>query len=144
MGKRLLSEEEKKKLILSAADARKRAYCPYSDFAVGASLLCSDGSVYQGCNIENSSFGATVCAERNAIFKAVSDGKHEFSAIAVVGGKKDKKIEDFIYPCGVCRQVMVEFCKSDFLIIVAKEAENYQEYSLRELVPCQFDGDFLK
>ena len=99
-----------KELILSALKARENAYAPYSQFLVGAALLCSDGTVYTGCNIENISYSGTVCAERTAIFKAVSDGKREFSKIAIVGGKKGETIS--AYPCGICRQVMAEFCKA--------------------------------
>lgn len=126
-----------KELILSALKARENAYAPYSQFLVGAALLCSDGTVYTGCNIENISYSATVCAERTAIFKAVSEGKRDFEAVAIVGGKKDETI--FAYPCGICRQVMAEFCKADFKVVVAKSEETYEKYSLSELLPKSFD-----
>ncbi len=126
-----------KELILSAFKAREKAYAPYSQFLVGAALLCSDGTVYTGCNIENISYSGTVCAERTAIFKAVSDGKRNFEAVAIVGGKKDETI--FAYPCGICRQVMAEFCKADFKVIVAKSEEEYEKYPLSELLPKSFD-----
>ncbi|MBR3920967.1 MAG: cytidine deaminase, partial [Oscillospiraceae bacterium] len=112
-------------------------YAPYSQFLVGAALLCTDGTLYTGCNIENISYSGTVCAERTAIFKAVSDGKREFSKIAIVGGKKGETIS--AYPCGICRQVMAEFCKADFKVIVAKSEEDYEEFSLSELLPKSFD-----
>lgn len=108
---------DKNELLKIAKEAREGAYAPYSQFQVGAALLCEDGSVYTGCNIENASFSPTCCAERTAIFKAVSDGKRKFSAIAVVGGKKDSDICAPCYPCGVCRQVMSEFCDEGFLVI---------------------------
>lgn len=126
-----------KELILSALKARENAYAPYSQFLVGAALLCTDGTLYTGCNIENISYSGTVCAERTAIFKAVSDGKREFSKIAIVGGKKGETIS--AYPCGICRQVMAEFCKADFKVIVAKSEEDYEEFSLSELLPKSFD-----
>ena len=126
-----------KELALSAIKARETAYAPYSEFYVGAALLCSDGTVFTGCNIENISYSATVCAERTAFFKAVSEGKREFSAIAIAGGKKGESI--FAYPCGVCRQVMAEFCKGDFKVIVVKSAEEYEIYPLSELIPKSFD-----
>lgn len=112
---------EKNELLNLAKKARESAYAPYSDFCVGAALLCEDGTVYTGCNVENASFSPTCCAERVAFFKAVSDGKRSFSAIAVVGGKSKADISLPCYPCGVCRQVMSEFCDDDFLIITEKD-----------------------
>ena len=100
-------------LMEEALKARKAAYAPYSGFQVGAVLLCADGSIYTGCNVENSSYGAACCAERTAFFKAVSEGKRSFRAIAVVGGKKDGEVLESCPPCGICRQVMREFCSSD-------------------------------
>lgn len=127
-------------LILKALEARKLSYSPYSGFAVGAALLCADGSVYTGCNIENSAFTPTNCAERTAFFKAVSEGKREFIKIAVVGGKSELEIpESYCPPCGVCRQVMKEFCSSDFEIIIAKTADDYKIMTLFELLPASFD-----
>ena len=119
-------------LLALAEQARKRAYAPYSGFFVGAALLCSDGSTYTGCNVENASFSPTCCAERVAIFKAISDGKHQFDAIAVVGGKDD--CTSVCYPCGVCRQVMSEFCSDDFKIITAEG-----ECALDDLLPKSFN-----
>ena len=126
-----------RELIKSALAARENSHSPYSEFRVGAALLCADGKVYTGCNIENASYSATVCAERTAIFKAVSEGCRDFSVIAIVGGNSDKMI--MAYPCGVCRQVMSEFCKKDFRIIVAESEEKYEEYTLGELLPKSFE-----
>jgi len=123
-------------LINKAKKARENAYAPYSEFKVGAALLCKDGKIYTGCNIENISYGATNCAERTAIFKAVSEGEYEFEAIAVVGGKDKLELTS---PCGMCRQVMSEFCDSDFKIILADDV-NQKEYLLEELLPLSFDN----
>ncbi len=127
-------------LIKAALEARKMAYSPYSGFAVGAALLCPDGTVYTGCNIENSAFTPTNCAERTAFFKAVSEGKRDFVRIVVVGGNSDNATPvHYCPPCGVCRQVMKEFCSSDFEIIMAKSADNYKVMKLSELLPESFD-----
>ena len=123
-------------LIEYAMDAMDRAYAPYSGYKVGAALLCADGAVYQGCNIENASFSPTICAERTAFAKAVSEGERDFVAIAVCGGK-DGKIEGLFPPCGVCRQVMAEFCKADFKIYLAKP-EGFEERTLAQLLPDSF------
>lgn len=131
-----------KELIEAAIDARERAYAPYSKYHVGAALLAECGKIYKGCNIENASFGATNCAERTAVFKAVSEGEADFKAIAIVGGPSDASAKgtfsDYAYPCGVCRQVMNEFCEGDFVIIVAKSTEDYQKFTLSELLPHGF------
>lgn len=119
-------------LLALAEKARENAYAPYSGFLVGAALLCSDGSVYMGCNVESASFSPTCCAERVAIFKAISEGKRQLDAIAIVGGKHDTKAP--CYPCGVCRQVMREFCSDGFRIITADG-----ESTLGELLPKSFD-----
>lgn len=132
-----------KEIIEAALDARNRSYCPYSGFAVGAALLCENGDVYTGCNIENSSFGPTVCAERTAIFKAVSEGRRDFTAIAIAGGKAGAEPERYVPPCGVCRQVMLEFCKGDMKIILVKSPEDYREYTLAELMPLAFTSENL-
>ncbi|MBQ8016218.1 MAG: cytidine deaminase [Clostridia bacterium] len=127
-------------LIKLALDARRMSYSPYSGFSVGAALLCADGAVYTGCNIENSAFSPTNCAERTAFFKAVSEGKRDFVGIAVVGGGSDKDFPSaYCPPCGVCRQVMKEFCKSDFEIIMAKTPDDYKVMTLGELLPASFD-----
>lgn len=125
------------KLLSCAIDAMKQSYCKYSHFAVGAALLCADGSVYTGCNIENSAFSATVCAERTAFFKAISDGKRDFKMIAVVGGKNND-VSRPCMPCGVCRQVMAEFCDKNFKIITVKDG-TVQSHTLCELLPHAFE-----
>ena len=124
-------------LIDQAKKAMTYAYAPYSGYHVGAALLGKDGKIYTGCNIENAAYGPTNCAERTAVFKAVSEGCRDFSAIAIVGGNSDKMT--MAYPCGVCRQVMSEFCKKDFRIIVAESEEKYEEYTLGELLPKSFE-----
>ena len=113
------------------------SYAPYSNFHVGAALLTSEGKIYTGCNIENAAYGPSNCAERTAIFKAVSEGKKKFEAIAIVGGKNGK-IENFCPPCGVCRQVLAEFCKKDFEIVLAKSTNEYKIMTLEQLLPESF------
>ena len=125
-------------LLELAADAMMRAYAPYSGFFVGAALLTASGKVYTGCNIENASFSPTNCAERTAFFKAVSEGERDFSAIAVVGGKGGT-ITGRCSPCGVCRQVMQEFCGPDFLIHMGKENGAYETVCLQDLLPLGFE-----
>lgn len=125
-------------LLAIAQQARQRAYVPYSHFAVGAALLTKSGKVYPGCNIENASFGATNCAERTAFFSAVAQGERDFAAIAIVGGPQGGAL-DYTAPCGVCRQVMMEFCDPDtFRILVARSPEDYRVFTLRELMPQSF------
>ena len=131
-------------LVEAALDARKTAYVPYSHYAVGAALLTREGKIYTGCNIENASYGATNCAERTAFFKAVSEGKKNFLAIAIAGGMEGEEPAEYAYPCGICRQVMKEFAGNDFRIIVAKSRADYQDYSLKELLPHGFGGGSIK
>lgn len=131
------------KLIEMAKTAASNAYAPYSDFCVGAALLCKNGKIYTGCNIENSSFSPTNCAERTAFFKAISEGERDFEAIAIVGGK-NLDFSDFCYPCGVCRQVMSEFCKGDFRIILGKADGEIIESTLSELLPNGFSSENLR
>lgn len=126
-----------KELCALAVKAMDNAYAPYSGYRVGAALLTTDGEIFTGCNIENSSFSPTVCAERTAIFKAVSEGKREFSAIAVAGGK-DGKIEGAFPPCGVCRQVMAEFCEPDFTVLLVTGEKIYEKHTLSEILPLAF------
>ncbi len=126
-----------KDLINKAIEARKFSYSPYSGFQVGAALLCKDGTVYTGCNVENAAYGPSNCAERTAIFKAVSEGKREFEKIAIVGGMEGESVAPA--PCGVCRQVMSEFCDPSFEIIMAKNEEDYETATLGELLPRSFD-----
>lgn len=136
-----VSEQNMKELVNKAIEARGFSYSPYSHFQVGAALLCKDGTVYQGCNIENAAYGGTNCAERTAFFKAISEGKREFLAIAIVGGKEKDEITSYSYPCGSCRQVMTEFCDEDFIVIVSKSEEEYIIYRLDELLPFHFGPD---
>ena len=131
-----------KKLCELAIEAMGHAYAPYSGYKVGAALLCKDGTVYQGCNIENAAYSPTNCAERTAIFKAVYDGHREFTAIAVCGGK-DGVITGSFPPCGVCRQVMREFCDADFLIYIVDET-GYQAVTLAQLLPHSFSNADMK
>ena len=126
-----------KALIAAAVEAMGHAYAPYSGYKVGAALLCADGKVYGGCNIENGSYGATNCAERTAVFKAVSEGEHDFAAIAIVGGK-DGVIRGIFPPCGVCRQVMQEFCGPDFMIYMGRGDGSYEPVRLDALLPYGF------
>ena len=124
-------------LIEYAIEAMQRAYAPYSGYQVGAALLCEDGAVYQGCNIENGAYSPTLCAERTAFAKAVSEGQRAFVAIAVCGGK-DGVISGLFPPCGVCRQVMREFCKDDFMIYMADKDGSYAQRTLSQLLPDSF------
>ena len=136
---------DEKKLFRKAVKARENSYCPYSGYAVGAALLAADGRVFTGCNIENASYTPTVCAERCAVFKAVSEGVREFTAIAIVGGPAKSETLSIAYPCGVCRQVLSEFCDTaSFRVIVGKSEEELQVYTLAELLPHGFDKSELK
>lgn len=124
-------------LFHMALEARKKSYSPYSGFRVGAALVAGSGKIYTGCNIENAAYTPTICAERTAFFKAVSEGETDFKRIMIVGGKGELP-EDYAFPCGVCRQVMAEFCEGDFEIITAISEEEYQSYRLEELLPERF------
>lgn len=126
-----------KQLIQHAYEAQKMAYTPYSHWKVGAALLTAQGKIYHGCNIESSTYSPTNCAERTAIFKAVSEGDREFAAIAIVGNDENTPIGKgtFCPPCGVCLQVMAEFCPADFEIIIAKGYDDYEVHTLHELLP---------
>ena len=126
------------KLIDTAIKQLKFSYTPYSNFKVGAALLAKNGEIYTGCNIENASYTPTNCAERTAFFKAVSEGVRDFQAICIVGGKEGK-LTEYTAPCGVCRQVMMEFCDpKTFQIILAVDKERYEIYTLEELMPLGF------
>ena len=133
-----MNENEIKSLVRRALDMRLFSYTPYSHFKVGAALLAKNGEVYTGCNIENASFTPTNCAERTAFFKAVSEGVKEFKAIAIVGGEEGATELDYCPPCGVCRQVMSEFCDDEFIIIVGKSEDDYKVYTLPEMLPERF------
>ena len=126
-----------KELAALAVEAMGRAYAPYSGYQVGAALLCADGTVYQGCNIENASFTPTICAERTAFFKAIYDGHRDFAALSVCGGK-DGVITGVFPPCGVCRQVMREFCPDDFPVYMVGANGAYERVTLAELLPHSF------
>ncbi len=133
---------DNKELIRMALEAREQAYVPYSKYMVGAALLTKESKVYKGCNIENAAYTPTNCAERTAFFKAVSEGERNFEAIAV-GGYKGAPV-DYAYPCGVCRQVMMEFCNpKSFRIITAISEEEYLEKTLEEILPHGFGPENL-
>lgn len=135
-----------KELIEKAEEAMDMAYTPYSHYQVGAALLDKEGRIWQGCNIENAAFSPTNCAERTAIFKAISEGVREFSAIAIVGRNEGDKVlaKDFAAPCGICRQVINEFCPKDFPIILARRDGLVREYRLDELLPQGFGPENLE
>ena len=124
-----------KELVDKAIEAMQNAYAPYSHFKVGASLL-TNGKIYTGCNVENSAFSPSCCGERTAFLKAISEGNRDFQAIAIVGGV-DGNIHSFCYPCGVCRQVMREFCQDDFKIILY-DGKEMKEILLKDLLPYSF------
>lgn len=133
-----LNELQIQELIKTAIDMRAFSYVPYSNYRVGAALLTTEGKIYTGCNIENAGYTPCNCAERTAFFKAVSEGVREFRAICVVGGK-DGPLTEYAAPCGVCRQVMMEFCNPDtFEIILATSPEQYEIFTLKELFPMGF------
>ena len=132
-------------LVARALHARKHAYTPYSHWAVGAALLTEDGTVYEGCNIENAAYTPTNCAERTAFFKAVSEGERAFAAIAIVGGYENTEPDQVCAPCGVCRQVMMEFCDPKrFRVILGTKDGVAQVYTLEELLPCGFGSGTLR
>ena len=130
-------------LIEKAKKAAENSYSPYSGYTVGAALLSKDGKVFIGCNIENAAYSPTNCAERTAVFKAVSEGVREFEKIAVVGGYR-LDFKDYFAPCGVCRQVLREFCDEDFVILLGKNADEYKRLTLKELLPCSFSNESMK
>lgn len=134
------------RLIQAALLARDKAYVPYSHYSVGAAIMTDSGEIIDGCNIENASYGGTNCAERTAVFKAVSEGKRAFCAIAIAGGKEKEEPVTYAYPCGICRQVLNEFVRepSEFYVIVAKSTTDYRQFTLSELLPAGFGGDELQ
>ncbi|MDD6628807.1 MAG: cytidine deaminase [Lachnospiraceae bacterium] len=134
-----MTEDQIKELIKIAVAARKNSYSPYSHYQVGAALLATDGQVFPGCNIENAAYTPTNCAERTAFFKAVSVGVRDFTAIAIVGSPEGDEITQSSYPCGVCRQVMMEFCNPEvFQVIVARSLEEYEKRTLKDFLPEGF------
>lgn len=136
-----MDERTIKKMIQTAMEQIRFSYAPYSDFKVGASLLSENGDIFTGCNIENAAYSPTNCAERTAFFKAVSQGVRDFQAICIVGGKSEN-VTEYITPCGVCRQVMMEFCNPEtFQIILAVDEEHYRILTLKELLPLGFGAE---
>ena len=131
------------KLIKFATDARNFSYAPYSKFSVGTALLCKNLKIFTGCNIENASFSATNCAERTAFFKAISNGEKDFSTIAIVGGNEDDSIKNFCFPCGVCLQVMSEFCDVEKFTVILYNGKILKKYKLCELLPQSFNKNSL-
>ena len=129
-------------LMKAAAKAREYSYSPYSGFRVGAALLAKSGKVFTGCNVENAAYSPTNCAERTAVFKAVSEGEREFLAIAIVGGKGEE-LSDFCAPCGVCRQVLAEFTDENFRILLGTP-EQFSVYSMKEILPYSFGKNNLE
>lgn len=138
-----MTKEQKEALLSAAFLARGRAYAPYSHYAVGAAVLTTEGHIFTGCNIENASYGATVCAERVAIFRAVSEGERRIIGIAVTGGRDKEEPDGFAYPCGICRQVLKEFGDRELTILVARTPKEYETYTLEALLPHGFGGDNL-
>ena len=132
-------------LIRQALEGRRQAYAPYSKFRVGAALVTVDGKVYKGCNVENAAYSPSNCAERTAFFKAVSEGERKFYRIAIVGGYEEgDAVADYATPCGVCRQVMMEFCNpKEFTILVARSEQDYKTFTLEELMPEGFGAELL-
>ncbi len=135
-------DHNREELIERALEARKKAYSPYSDFCVGAALLCRDGEIFEGANIENATYGATNCAERTAMFSAVYAGKRDFCAIAIVGAKRGEEVSAFCAPCGICRQVLAEFCGGDLEVLLF-DGKNIKVMSLSSLLPEAFDNSVL-
>ncbi|MCL1975642.1 MAG: cytidine deaminase [Firmicutes bacterium] len=133
-----------KDLIKAAQQARNKAYAPYSGITVGASLLTSCKTVFYGANIENASYPAGICGERAAFTQALLAGKREFIAIAIVGGIAGKEAEEYFYPCGICRQWMAEFCQEDFMVLIAKNCDDFQQLQLSQLLPYSFGPAHLK
>lgn len=139
----MLDEKTIRQMIEKAIKQLEYAYTPYSNFKVGATLLTKDGKIYTGCNIENAAYGPSNCAERTAFFKAVSEGEREFAAICIVGGMNGI-LTDYTAPCGVCRQVMMEFCNAEkFQIILAVDTEHYKVFYLKDLFPMGFGPENL-
>ncbi len=139
-----MNREKAIELVKIAIEARKSSYTPYSHFNVGAALLTKDGKIYKGCNIESAAYTPTCCAERTAFFKAVSEGERHFEGIAVVGGKAGEEISELCPPCGVCRQVMMDFCDpNDFEIILASSIDQIKTFKLKELLPLGFGPNNL-
>lgn len=141
----MMEAEENQKLVQAAIGARSFSYAPYSRFTVGAALLTREGKIYTGCNIESASYSPSNCAERTAFFKAVSEGERNFRAIAIVGAAEGEPIHELCPPCGVCRQVMMEFCDPrEFEIVLGTGPDAWKCYTLEQLLPLGFGPDNLK
>ena len=132
----------KKDLFILAKESMKNSYAPYSNYNVGAVLICKNGNIYKGCNVENASYSLTNCAERTALFSAIANGEKEFVSILIIGGKNGD-LNDYAMPCGACRQALSEFCANDFKVYVAKNENDIKEFLLKELLPFTFDKDKL-
>lgn len=132
----------KKDLFILAKEAMKNSYAPYSNYNVGAVLICKNGNIYKGCNVENASYSLTNCAERTALFSAIANGEKEFVSILIIGGKNGD-LNDYAMPCGACRQALSEFCDNDFKVYVARNENDIKEFLLKELLPFTFDKDKL-
>lgn len=132
----------KKDLFIIAKEAMQNSYAPYSNYNVGAALLCKSGKIYMGCNVENASYSLTNCAERTALFSAIANGEKEFEAICIVGGKKGE-ITDYAMPCGACRQALSELCDAGFKVFIGIDESNIIEYTLKELLPFSFNKSNL-
>lgn len=139
-------EDKIKTLIQNALDVRKNSYCPYSNYAVGASILAEDGNIYVGANIENASIGGTICAERSAMTNACSSGARLIKIIAIVGGKVDsnKGEMDWAFPCGICRQFLNEFASEETIVVVARSVDDYRVFKFNELLPNAFGPNNLE
>lgn len=137
--KNIIDKLQEIQLIEAAIKVRKNAYAPYSGYLVGAAVLSATGKVFIGCNVENASYGATICAERNAITQMVSAGEKQLLAIAIAGGKQDNDCLDYAYPCGMCRQVINEFASEGCVVLVAKSVEDYQQLYFADLLPQGFE-----
>ena len=138
----MITDLQIQELCKAAIDIRKNCYAPYSHFCVGAALLTASGKIYTGVNVENAAYGPSNCAERTAVFKAVSEGERDFAAIAIAGGREEGKL-DYCPPCGVCRQVLAEFCAADFEIILPSSSGETKRFTLAELLPESFGPDNL-
>lgn len=136
----MLTIEQERDLMRRAIEASRKSYSPYSHFQVGAAILCADGEIYTGTNIENASYGAAICAERTAAVKAVSEGKRTFKAVAIYGSPKGASGDElqYAFPCGICRQFLNEFSEKDTIVLVGKSEEEYKKYLLSELLPESF------
>ncbi len=133
-----MTRETEERLLRCALEARANAYVPYSHWAVGAALLAQDGTLFPGCNVENTAYGPTNCAERTALFSAVAQGKRRFAAIAIAGGRQGEPPASFCPPCGVCRQALAEFCGPEFEVLLVKSEGEVRRHTLGELLPFAF------